>query len=159
MLTMNIGTWRVTYDPDATRKLYTLASAGNADSCDCDFCLNFLAQRDSAYPPTVREVLLQIGVDYRKETELSYVTTLAPDCHLYLGHFIFVGSVECLAESNEPFEEVPGLLAQVEVTERFSWGFKDSKSGSQYKTPNGKPRSELVFQTKLAWVLDLPEPA
>ncbi|MBN2269446.1 MAG: hypothetical protein JXN61_02470 [Sedimentisphaerales bacterium] len=159
MLTIDVAKWRVSFDPDATSKLYTLASAGYANSCDCDFCLNFVAQRDSVYPPTVREVLQQIGVDYRKETEISYVTTLAPDCHLYLGHFVFVGSVECLAESSDRSRQVSGLLEQVEVTEFFSWSFKDCKSGTFYKTPDGKPRSELVFQTKLPWVLDLPEPA
>src|SRR5437867_1245035 len=71
-LVLDIGTWRVEADPDATRAGYeALGPKGSADGCPCYPCQNFRVARASAYPSEFLDVLNTLGVNPRCEDDVS----------------------------------------------------------------------------------------
>jgi hypothetical protein len=82
----------VSYDPDRTRNVYLTIPNGGAERCGCDSCLNFAAQRQSAYPEVFVKLLHQLGIDPLKEGE-AY--EMGPDNGhvIYGGWFYFAGEL------------------------------------------------------------------
>src|SRR5262245_24273794 len=57
-------------DVDATRAAYAQIARGDAETCACSRCRNYVAVRDRAFPPAVLQFLEAIGVDPTKEADL-----------------------------------------------------------------------------------------
>ena len=150
--------WRIACDCEATSRIYGSGFIGKADQCDCEHCLNFAAVRDEVYPAGVRNVFEQMGIDFRKESEIFYVHSIPPGRHLYGGEFKFIGTVQYIDESYRPSEEMPGVLKLVEVTENFSWAFSDDKVGPYAKIPGYHHRAYISFNVIVPWVLEAEEP-
>jgi hypothetical protein len=91
METLSIGRWLLKYDKRATILAYDQIQSGAAQSCSCDYCLNFVAARDKIYPLKVKAIFEQLGVDYKKELEVFYCNKEKTGLHCYAGEFHFVG--------------------------------------------------------------------
>jgi hypothetical protein len=65
---------------------------GDAERCGCSYCLNFIAQRQTAYPENFRLLLDQPVIDPEKEGE---VYECSPDGNstIYGGWFYLVGEL------------------------------------------------------------------
>jgi hypothetical protein len=59
--------WHIEVDVDATRSAYAAIEKSDSESCTCDMCRNFLAQRSDAYSPEIRAFFSELGVDADKE--------------------------------------------------------------------------------------------
>ncbi len=53
----------IRYDRERTERAYSAMPGGNAERCGCSACLNFAAQRSTAYPESFRRLLERLGVD------------------------------------------------------------------------------------------------
>lgn len=92
-----IGHALIEYDPEATRDAYSRVNGG-ISSCKCECCANYRLAREQMYPPAFRDLLEQLGIDYRKEVELDHLaddeTGDGPNYgHSVSGHYAFVGRV------------------------------------------------------------------
>jgi hypothetical protein len=58
------------FDRERTRLAYSSMKSGDAERCGCTYCLNFAAQRSTAYPEVFRLLLDQLGIDPEKEGEV-----------------------------------------------------------------------------------------
>ncbi len=88
--------WEVSADVDATQRAYLQIEQGEAETCRCPACRNFVLMRDKFYPAEVRGLLTCLGIDYRREAELLYWAPHGDEGGRYYGAFHFVGDVEVM---------------------------------------------------------------
>ena len=67
---MQLGDQIIRFDKAYTRTAYAAIHHGDADRCGCLYCLNFAAQRSSAFPADFVSMLEKIGIDPCKEGEV-----------------------------------------------------------------------------------------
>jgi hypothetical protein len=101
--------WTADVDVEATRSSYATAGLGAAQACDCAECRNFVVARDAGlvYPSDVVDLLVSMGVDLTRESEV-YLEGPIDDGRLwYGGWFNVVGRL--VDDSGESTEVAPGF--------------------------------------------------
>ncbi len=157
METLNIQHWIVKYDKSATRLAYSQIDMGDPEVCRCEYCLNFAAARDEVYPIEVMKVLEEIGIDYRKESEVFFCNKEDDGKLCYIGELCFVGRVENTNEAHEPFEGKADLLTFEDEAQIFVWYFSNRATPRQSVFEN-KPIAIFYFGARVPWVLQTKEP-
>jgi hypothetical protein len=130
----------IRYDREQTRKAYSAMKGGDAERCGCSYCMNFAAQRATAYPESFRALLDQLGIDPEKEGEV-YECGPADPLMTYGGWFYFVGE---LVEAGE---------RTTSATSGFQYFFVDAKRLPRPTVDFGKNVLGIEFLTKLPWVI------
>lgn len=69
---LRILNWLVEVDREATLEVYRELSSG-AKMCGCQGCRNFVRSRDRVFPKEFLDILEKLGIDYKKEVEVSDV--------------------------------------------------------------------------------------
>ena len=69
MTEVRIGDQTIRYDRDATAAVYGTVEHGDTERCGRIFCKNFAVQRDLVYPPSLRALREQMGIDPNKKGE------------------------------------------------------------------------------------------
>lgn len=67
---IRLGDQVIRFDRERTRQAYSSMKGGDAERCGCSYCLNFAAQRSTAYPEVFRLLLDRLGIDSEKEGEV-----------------------------------------------------------------------------------------
>jgi hypothetical protein len=136
------GDQTVRFDQALTRAAYKLVPSGDAERCGCSYCLNFAAQRSSAYPREFRSLLEEIGIDLDKEGEV-YEMGPEGDRRIFGGWFYFAGEV---AESGE----------RNSMLVNFEYWFVNAKRLPKPVADFGDKVAAVEFITRLPWVLAHP---
>lgn len=87
--------WRVRANVERTKQIYAEIEHSSAEECDCAYCRHWLGIRDDVLPSDFRKFLSRLGVDYRKEYDVSEYETgqvIQGRC-LYIGNYYFVGEL------------------------------------------------------------------
>lgn len=116
---IRLGELRIRYDRACNIEIYkTLVSPG-PETCGCENCRVFVQMRNRFYPSDLRELLAELGIDYRKEVEV--VTYVGPGLPPLEGWYNFVGHIEageqtmhCLDSGFQIEVSNGGLLVQRE---------------------------------------------
>ena len=138
MTELRIGDQKIRYDREATALAYGKVERGFADRCGCLACLNFIAQREAAYPASFKALLEELGVDWKKEGEAAEYEPVAGGSHVYSGWFYFVGEMIKWGES-------------VVVDGEFKYFV--GRNGGGGPAFSGVPYLTIEFETHLKWVL------
>ena len=141
MTELRFGDQTVLYDRDATISAYQTMNGGWADECGCLFCKNFVAQRESVFPPSFLELLGLLGIDARKEGEAFMNGPVADGCHLYGGWFYLVGELV-----------VAGENANI-AADSHHFGYFFTRMHPPHKAFGGVPTIGLEFEAHVPWVL------
>jgi hypothetical protein len=138
---IQLGNQVITFDREQTIKAYSALQGGDAERCGCAPCLNFAAQRKSAYPENFCSLLDQLGIDFEKEGE---VFEYGPEgeLHLYGGWFYFVGEIITMGER---LTEDPAS--------GFQYWFADAKRLPKPAGDFGDKIIAVEFVTKVPWIL------
>jgi hypothetical protein len=139
---IQLGDQTIRFDQVLTRTAYEVVPGGDAERCGCLYCLNFAAQRSSAYPDAFRSILEKIGIDPDKEGE---VYELGPDgdSRIVGGWFYFAGEVAEAGERNS-------TLAN------FEYWFVNARRLPKPVADFGDQVAAVEFITRLPWVLPYP---
>ena len=131
---------------DATRTAYQGITAGGVEECNCDGCLNFLCQRQTAFPSEVMNFFRLVGVDYRRDAEFYHVARADSGLHLYEGWFHFIGSI--VQQPDGP----------AKIDDRFTIDFLPGRSLAA-KTFGDQPLVQVEVTASIPWMLTgVPEP-
>jgi hypothetical protein len=156
METVNIGRWTLEIDREATELAFSRIPLGSPETCECDYCKNFVAARDHAYPPEAREMFATLGIDYQKEAETWEWYRVESGDHSYGGFFHCVGSITGGTESVQ-WQDDMGTYHLERIGEYFEYGFRSG--GDLVEEPfKGQPLFQLDFTTLVPWVIDAPDP-
>jgi hypothetical protein len=132
----------IRFDRSLTAVTYKRIPQGDAERCGCSYCLNFAAQRSSAYPEEFRAILDNIGIDHEKEGE---VYELGPEAGLriYGGWFYFAG-------------EVVQSGARNSTIAHFEFWFVNASRLPKPPADFGPNVAAVEFMIKLPWTLASP---
>ncbi|GAA5023901.1 hypothetical protein GCM10011506_07070 [Marivirga lumbricoides] len=144
--------WNFSVDKQTTLEAYEQVETSGAESCGCDNCLNFAAQRTNVYPNEIKELLTELGINWMKEVEVSHYARTAPEQHYYSGRFHFLGTFDgknCeipLQGGSNGFS-----LDLTPISETFSIGFRHSSDLTAFSDKN--KLVQIEFECKIPWVL------
>lgn len=152
MTEITYKSWKFQVDQKLTASTYATVAKGSAEEDESIEGINFAKQRDKVYPKEIKDLFQQLGIDYKKETEVSHHLNLENGMHIYTGWFHFKGTfegpdyLEKHSEDNKEFNTK-------EITKKFSIGFRNESFLTHFED-----RSNLVqveFECMIPWVLDL----
>lgn len=152
MQIIQIQTWKVSFDPVATRQAYSVFASDPKDLCRCLCCANFDKSSPAIYPRQFLRLLDALGVDPRYPGEVvSYVQM--PDGRIfYDGWFHFAGTVE-------PKSSDRRMNA---LEDEFKIGFSSESLAPGhvvwYLLERGFTVAQLDFETLVPWLMDEPHP-
>ena len=141
MVEIQVGDQTIRYDRDRTARIYASLSNGWAEKCGCVGCRNYLAQRDTIYPPAFRELLDRLGIDLRKDAEIVADGPLRNGLHHYGGWFFFVGEMLTAGEYNS------------EVCNSPYFAFWFTRIGPSPKEFQSEPHVAIEFAAHFKWIL------
>jgi hypothetical protein len=133
--------WIFEVDSELTQKAYAMKSIGSADECSCEYCENYRNQRKSVFPEEIHNLFAELGIDYKKEDEVSEYVKLENGLHKYVGEFYFAGKILSGAKFYD------GNSIEIELTEtseNFSIAFGEKKSSTWIT---------FMFESNILWLL------
>ena|SRR5947207_2703821 len=155
MREFRLGDQLVRYDHDATLAAYAQLQHGDAQTCGCAGCRNFIAAREHAFPDAFRIFLAELGIDPNKEGEAVHQGPIGDNLHFYEGWFYFVGE---LIEVGERLTTIPlpGSPAHIQPLPGPGEGFQYCFSTSFARPPSifGNWVVAVEFTTLLPWIID-----
>ncbi|MBF9254394.1 hypothetical protein I2I11_13900 [Pontibacter sp. 172403-2] len=142
--------WELFSDKELTEQTYLEVEQSGAESCGCAYCRNFIEQREAVFPDEIKDLLGKLGVDYKKEVDISEFAKLESGLHYYNGWFHFKGDfkgVDCsIALPNG------GYTTDLrKITDKFYIGFCHGDALTPFKDKEGLVQIE--FDCYLPWVL------
>lgn len=145
--------WEFELDKELTISTYQKVISGGADSCECTVCKNYVAYRENVFPAEIRQLLIDLGIDYRKEVEIISYDDLADGLYLIEGWFHFKGRIlsgkDCCVSSpnGNGFS-----LDLTEIDNNFSIGFTKRVSLTHFMDETNLV--QVDFETRIPCVLD-----
>lgn len=151
MTTIKFREWELIVDRELTKLTYEKVSVGGPESCGCNDCKNFANNRENIYPDEIKKLFYDLGVDYKKESEIWHYSRKENGIHCYSGWFHFKGHFkgkDCkiiTGKTSSTFD----LTA---ITESFSIGFCYDSSLSYFE--NKENLVQIEFDAKTTWTID-----
>jgi hypothetical protein len=148
--------WILEIDKQSTKEAYKKIGLSGAESCNCNYCKNFIAARESIYPEEVRYLFNKLGIDFSKEADASEFTKLENGLHYYSGLFHFKGRILKGKDSAVPLPSGGFTVELTEVTPNFSIGFTNDNSLSLFEEKDNLV--QIDFSANVHWIIEeLPE--
>ena len=145
--------WVFEVDQQLTKQAYQKISSSGADTCVCNDCKNYVAYRDSVFPTEIKRLFDDLGIDYKKEVEITSWEKLPNGLHHIGGWFHFKGEILKGKDYRVPLAGGNGFTFDLtKLNDSFSIGFGP---GSDLTIFDDK--SDLIqveFDTNIPWVLD-----
>lgn len=149
-----VGRWLIEHDLETTRRCFAQVPIGTG--CTCNQCRNFDQAVDRAFPAEFQLLADTLGVDVAKPVELCHYYREPSGLWLTHGWFHFVGTI-LSGEDVMHWRNGTGTYRFEQLVPGFEFGFGANLDlvRDEFKP---HPLVQLVFQTRVAWVLDEPEP-
>jgi hypothetical protein len=150
MKTINFKHWKLFVDEKLTNETYKKVEVGGVESCECNDCKNFAKNRENIYPEEIKNLLIDLGIDYHKECEVWHYCKDEFGKHCYSGWFHFKGKFEgenCkvdLQNNISTYNLTP-------ITENFSIGFLNESSLTFFEEKQNLVQVE--FDVKTEWTI------
>lgn len=153
MTTVKFREWVFEVDQQLTKQAYQKVLNSGADTCVCNDCKNYVAYRDSVFPDEIKHLFDDLGIDYKKEVEITTWEKLPDGLHHIGGWFHFKGKVLKGKDYRVPLANGNGFTFDLtKLNDNFFIGFS---SGSDLAIFDDK--SDLIqveFDTNIPWVID-----
>ena len=149
---VNFREWVFEVDKVLTKQTYLGVSGSGADTCLCNDCKNYVAYRDHVFPKEIIDLFNELGIDYRKEVEITSWQVLPNGLHHIGGWFHFKGNIVTGKSYRVPPESKSYTFDLTPMTENFSIGFSEGNDLTFFADKTGLVQIE--FDTKIPWVND-----
>ena len=152
MIAIKYKDWEFTADVETTKTTYKNVSIASAEASESIEGVNFAKQREKIYPQEIKDLFTSLGIDYKKETEVSHHKVLDDGQHVYTGWFHFKGDfsgpgyLDKQKGDDKTFNITP-------ISDKFGIGFRRENFLTEFED-----RSNLVqveFECLLPWILDV----
>lgn len=144
--------WEFEVDTQLTKSTYDKVIGSGADGCECNDCKNYISYRENVFPTEVQNLFLELGIDYRKEVEISSFETLPNGLHHIGGWFHFKGRVLNGKDYRISLPSGGYTIDMTPITDIFSIGFAEDGNLTFFSDKNGLVQVE--FMTFIPWVID-----
>jgi len=145
--------WELIVEEKTTKDAYDKTAYGSPENCGCNECKNFIHNRKAIYPEEVQTLFIELGIDYKKEAELTHYCRMENGLHYYGGWFHFKGKFvgkNCIVteKKKEPRIELTSL------TEHFSIGFHYGNEMAIFKGNDKETLVQIDFTVKTPWSIN-----
>lgn len=148
---LQVGRWRIRFDPELTRALHEKACV---IACECVDCANFRAAGGAAFSGPFIDLLRQIGIDPGKPAELCHYGESGEPMPTQ-GWFHFVGHLDGGVDAWRQVSETTHSLETEPFPGMKGIGF--STRLCQVPDPfQGQQLVQLEFETTVPWVTAQP---
>ena len=144
--------WTFEVDKTLTEQTYRSISGSGADTCTCSDCKNYVAYRDNVFPTDIIQLFGDLGVEFKKEVELTTWEILPNGLHHIGGWFHFKGHVLSGKDYRVSLPSGGHTFDLTKVTDNFSIGFAESNDLTFFEDKTGLVQIE--FDTTIPWVID-----
>jgi len=144
--------WTFEVDKEENEKTYQDVSRSGAENCGCNGCENYITYRDNVFPKEIIDLFGNLGVDYRKEVEVTDWETLPNGFHHIGGWFHFKGRVVTGKIYLVPVPSGGHTFDLTPITENFSIGFGAGNNLTFFKSESDLVQVE--FETNIPWIID-----
>ena len=151
-VTVNYKDWGFAVDRELTKQTYDKVKSSGADNCVCANCKNYIEYRDKVFPSEIKQLLIDLGIDYRKEVEIYSLETLPNGRIRIQGWFHFKGKVLCGKNYLVPLPKGGFTYDLTAITEDFSIGFDEGNDLTYFEDKEGLV--QLQFSANIPWVID-----
>lgn len=154
MTTIKYRDWELIVDKELTKLTYEKVEVGGVESCTCSECKNFANNRENIYPNEIKELLTNLGIDYRKECEVWRYSIDESGRHCYSGWFHFKGHFKGKSLSSPTIDKI-SHYSLTPITDSFSLGFLYDSSLTFFEEKENLVQVE--FEAKTTWTIDEEE--
>jgi len=151
-VTVKYKDWEFEVDKELTEETYKKVSGSGADTCTCNDCKNYVAFRDKVFPDEIMELFSDLGVDFRKEVEITSYEVLSNGLHHIGGWFHFKGRVVTGKDYRVPLPGDGHTFDLTKINDNFSIGFAEGNDLTYFKDKTGLVQIE--FDTNIPWTID-----
>ncbi len=151
-VTLKFRDWEFEVDKQLTEQTYKKISGSGADGCACDDCKNYVAFRNEVFPDEVQKLFVDLGIDFRKEVEVTSLETLPNGLHCIAGWFHFKGKVIRGNDYRLPLLGGGYTFDLTKITENFEIGFAEGSALTFFEDKEGLVQIE--FMTYVPWVIN-----
>ena len=151
MTTIKYRNWELSVDRETTQMAYYKVSNGSAENCNCNDCKNFANYRESVYPDEIKQLFSDLGIDYKKESEVSHFERLDSGLHFYSGWFHFKGQF-IGKDSTVAIQPDSFMKNLFELTDKFSLGFRVDNALTFFEDIENLVQIE--FEAKIPWTIE-----
>jgi hypothetical protein len=144
--------WTFDVDKAWTEQTYTNIFGSGADTCECNDCKNYVTYRDSVFPKIIIDLFNDLGIDFRKEVEITTWEILPSGLHHIGGWFHFKGQVLTGKDYRVPLPSGGHTFDLTRITDNFSIGFAEGNDLTFFEDKTGLVQVE--FDTNIPWVID-----
>lgn len=139
--------WEIEVDVESTKKEYEKIEKGAATLCNCEYCEIYIKNREIVFPPEIKNLFKELGIDSKKEAELYYYGKDDKDNFGFNGWFHFKGKFKG-KNLIIPTSSKSATLDFTEITEDFKIGFHYDNSLTLFENSNNLVQIEFDFKTK-----------
>jgi hypothetical protein len=150
--TVKYRDWIFEVDKELTEQTYFKVSSSGADDCHCEDCKNYVANRMDAFPNEIKELFMELGIDFTKEVEIFSLENLPDGLHKISGWFHFKGKVLSGKDYKVPFSKNGYSIDLTEITKNFSIGFSEGNALTYFEDKSGLVQVEFI--TNIPWTRD-----
>jgi hypothetical protein len=143
--------WSFEVDRILTATTYGSILNSGADTCGCNDCKNYVAYRDKVFPTIILKLFQELGIDYKKEVEISTYEILPNGFHHICGWFHFKGKLLTGTESRTNLTGTGYTLQLMKIERDFSIGFLAASNLSFFDDKTGLVQVE--FDTAIPWII------
>ena len=144
--------WTFEVDKALTEQTYERNSGSGADTCSCNDCKNYVAYRDKVFPTEIIQLFSDLGIDFRKEVEITTWETLPNRLHHIGGWFHFKGQLLTGKDFRVPIPSGGHTFDLTRITDNFSIGFAEGNDLTFFDNKFGLVQIE--FDTNIPWIID-----
>lgn len=150
--TVKYRDWEFEVDRELTRKTYDNVPVSGADSCVCHDCKNYVAYRDNVFSDEIKNLFDKLGIDYKKEVEITSFEALPNGLHHIGGWFHFKGRVITGKNYRVSFPSGGYTFDLTVISDMFSIGFASGNDLAHFADKTDLVQVE--FMTYIPWVID-----
>ena len=137
---------------EMTEQAYRNILASGTETCGCTDCKNYIAYRDHVFPKEVIKLFADLGIDYRKEVEVTFWETLSNGLLHIGGWHHFKGRVLTGKDYRISLPSGGHTIELTPITDNFSIGFAEDNDLTLFGDKTGLVQVE--FDTIIPWVID-----
>ncbi len=144
--------WTLEVDKVSTQRTYNSISLSGSETCDCSDCKNYIAYRDKVFPEEIIQLFIELGIDFKKEVEITTWEILPNGLHRIGGWFHFKGQVLKGKDYRIPVPLGGYNIDLTKISDNFSIGFAEGNDLTFFE--DKKHLVQIEFDTSIPWVID-----
>ncbi|MDN5201959.1 hypothetical protein QQ008_11310 [Fulvivirgaceae bacterium BMA10] len=152
--TIRYRNWTFEVDYNRTKEVYDKIEFGSPESCNCNDCKNFIANRENIYPLEIKRLLESLGINPKKESEIYHMARLENGLHHYGGWFHFKGKIKKGKDCKIDFVSGGSRFETERVTNHFGIAFMKGSDLSFFNKEEKEQLIQVEFIADSEWIID-----